>query len=157
VKYFFDWEFHDDGKTIEPISIGIVAEDGSALYLELPYNIPRIEADPWIMENVVPHLEGVTVPREQACESINKWVGDDPEFWAYYADYDWVVLCQLFGGMLKLPKRFPKLCLDLQQWWIQLGRPEGVKPPAHFGEHHALADARWNRDLHAALAEYAKR
>ena len=37
------------------------------------------------------------------------------EFYAYYADYDWVVLCQLFGRMLDLPKGFPMYCKDLKQ------------------------------------------
>lgn len=37
------------------------------------------------------------------------------EFYAYYADYDWVVFCWLFGKMVKLPKGFPKYCRDLKQ------------------------------------------
>lgn len=32
MKYFFDIEFLEDGRTIELISIGIVAEDGSEYY-----------------------------------------------------------------------------------------------------------------------------
>ena len=32
VKYFFDTEFYEDGKTIDLISIGIVAEDGREFY-----------------------------------------------------------------------------------------------------------------------------
>ncbi len=31
----------------------------------------------------------------------------EPEFYAYYASYDWVVFCQIFGGMMSLPKGFP--------------------------------------------------
>lgn len=38
-----------------------------------------------------------------------------PEFYAYYADYDWVVFCQLFGRMIDLPKGFPMYCIDLKQ------------------------------------------
>jgi len=37
------------------------------------------------------------------------------EFYAYYADYDWVVFCWLFGKMMDLPKGFPKYCSDLKQ------------------------------------------
>lgn len=38
-----------------------------------------------------------------------------PEFYAYYADYDWVVFCWLFGKMINLPKGFPMYCKDLKQ------------------------------------------
>ena len=33
----------------------------------------------------------------------------------YYADYDWVALCQLYGRMLDLPGRWPMFCRDLKQ------------------------------------------
>ena len=38
-----------------------------------------------------------------------------PKFYAYFADYDWVVFCWLFGKMIDLPKRFPMYCIDLKQ------------------------------------------
>lgn len=38
-----------------------------------------------------------------------------PEFYSYFADYDWVVFCWLFGKMIDLPKDFPKYCRDLKQ------------------------------------------
>lgn len=38
-----------------------------------------------------------------------------PEFYGYYADYDWVVFCWLFGLMIDLPNGFPKYCRDLKQ------------------------------------------
>lgn len=38
-----------------------------------------------------------------------------PTFYGYYADYDWVLLCSLFGAMMKLPKGFPMYCVDLKQ------------------------------------------
>lgn len=43
------------------------------------------------------------------------WNGEQPEFYAYYADYDWVVFCSLFGKMIDLPKFFPMYCHDLKQ------------------------------------------
>jgi hypothetical protein len=38
-----------------------------------------------------------------------------PEFYGYYADYDWVAFCWLFGKMITLPKGFPMYCIDLKQ------------------------------------------
>lgn len=37
------------------------------------------------------------------------------EFYAYCADYDWVVFCWLFGRMMDLPNGFPMYCRDLKQ------------------------------------------
>lgn len=37
------------------------------------------------------------------------------EFYGYYADYDWVAFCWLFGNMIDLPKDFPMYCIDLKQ------------------------------------------
>lgn len=36
-------------------------------------------------------------------------------FYAYFADYDWVVFCWLFGRMIDLPSNFPQYCNDLKQ------------------------------------------
>ena len=44
MKYFIDTEFVDDGKTIDLISIGIVAEDGRELYVEsADFDLYRVE------------------------------------------------------------------------------------------------------------------
>lgn len=61
VKIFYDWEFLEDGRTIEPISLGMVREDGKELYA-VYQNITtqpmygRICRHDWLMRNVVPHL-----------------------------------------------------------------------------------------------------
>ena len=39
----------------------------------------------------------------------------NPQFYGYYADYDWVVFCWLFGKMIDLPSGFPYYCKDLIQ------------------------------------------
>jgi hypothetical protein len=90
------------------------------------------------------------------------------EFYAYYADYDWVVFCSLFGTMMDLPKQFPMYCKDLKQMLDEkvdkmtlFGKNgeasfdeklEMVKYfagyPAQENEHNAIADAQWNLDLY---------
>ena len=40
---------------------------------------------------------------------------NNPQFYAYYADYDWVAFCWLFGKMIDLPKGFPMYTIDLKQ------------------------------------------
>ena len=175
MKYFFDTEFIEDGKTIDLISIGIVAEDGREFYAE------NLEADlskasKWVKDNVIVHLWS----RQQDKSSANAWIRDGgtggllshseiraevlrfclpeifgkPEFWAYYADYDWVAFCQLFGTMMDLPKGFPMYCRDIKQECDRLGNPR--LPEQREGEHNALADARWNRQAWEFLQQVEK-
>ena len=57
MRYFYDCEFLEDGRTIELISIGIVCEDGREYYAvnaEMP--IDRIKGHDWLMRNVMPTL-----------------------------------------------------------------------------------------------------
>jgi len=75
---------------------------------------------------------------------------DSHQFYGYFADYDWVVFCQLFGRMVNLPAGFPMYCTDLKQEMVRLNAPDTIKPNNAF-EHNALADARWNELLHQRL------
>ena len=79
---------------------------------------------------------------------------EQPEIWAYYADYDWVVFCQLFGTMMDLPKGFPMYCRDIKQECDRLGNP---KLPPNDGEHDALADAKWNKLAWEFLQGYSQK
>ena len=61
MRIFYDTEFFEDGKTIDLISVGMVAEDGRELYLISedidvdPLNT-RLREHNWLMENVIAHL-----------------------------------------------------------------------------------------------------
>lgn len=92
-----------------------------------------------------------------------------PEFYAYYADYDWVVFCWLFGKMIELPKGFPYYCKDLKQIlddkYEMLLETEKATPnikdlpnyPQQKNEHNALADAKWNKELFLFLKSVGKK
>lgn len=164
-KYWFDTEFIEDGKTIELLSIGIVCEDGRELYCE-NREVDLTQANKFVKENVIPHLWH----RQKDKKEYNRWSRDggvgglinhdlikceiigfvrqdaeeEIEFWAYYADYDWVVLCQLFGTMMDLPEGWPMFCMDVKQYAVMLGDPE--LPKQESTEHHALEDARWTKE-----------
>lgn len=154
MRYFFDTEFIEDGKTIDMISIGIVAEDGREFYACSTEARLDLSSE-WVRCNVLPHLPQYGSPawatRAQIRDGLLAFVGADtsPEFWAYCADYDWVVFCQLFGTMMDLPKHFPKWCRDLKQLSWSLGSPKHPKDTDVL--HDALADAKWNRDLFDTL------
>ena len=87
------------------------------------------------------------------------------QFYGYYADYDWVVFCWLFGRMIDLPTGFPMYCKDLKQILDEkvLSACDGninetnrylknLKSqddyPKQLNEHNALSDARWNKELY---------
>lgn len=156
-RYFLDTEFIEDGKTIDLISIGIVCEDWRELYY-VNKECDFSKASDWVKHNVLNQLPRrggmnsypssmVWVTREEIRKEI-LWFVDPkrygkPEFWGYYADYDWVAFCQLFGTMMDLPEGFPMYCHDIKQWCDQLGNPK--LPKQDKGEHHALLDARWNQ------------
>lgn len=166
MRYFYDCEFHEDGKTIDLISIGIVAEDGREYYaVSSEFDTRRVAANDWLMDNVmtsIPHtkfvvadFEGAPVLRDiypwgkdvksrlQIRTDIEQFThGTYPEFWAWYSAYDHVCLAQLFGRMVDLPRDYPMLTLDIKQLHKQMGSPEMPKQPS--GLHNALDDARWN-------------
>lgn len=59
--------------------------------------------------------------------------------WAWYADYDHVVLSQLWGTMVQLPHGMPMFTHDLKQIVDMAGNPD--MPLQTGGFHNALADA----------------
>lgn len=143
MRIYFDTEFIEDGKTIDLLSIGLIREDGAELYLE------NNEADPsraseWVRNNVIPSLGdgNARTTRADMAEEIRAFVGESPEFWAYFADYDWVVLCQLYGTMMDLPAGWPMYCRDLKQE-LDRGR---MAIEQDDSRHNALSDAAWVRD-----------
>lgn len=144
MRFWFDTEFIEDGKTIDLISIGILAEDGRTYYAEAA-ECDHSRADDWVRANVLSNLDGgdAVKPRAQIAAEIMSFVGDKPEFWAYYADYDWVVLCQLYGRMIDLPKGWPMYCRDIKQLCDSLDNPP-LPRQAKGAEHNAMQDAHWN-------------
>lgn len=158
MRYFLDTEFNEDGETILLISIGIVAQDGRTYYAEVAGFDPE-RCNRWVQENVLTKLgpETARKSRNDIRVEIEAFFrgDDDVEIWGYYADYDWVVFCWLWGAMIDLPKGFPMYCMDLQQWWKMLGKPD-IKPPDPEDAHNALADAHWNQALWKILARFER-
>lgn len=167
---------------IDLISIGIVAEDGRQYYAisnEFNYS----DASDWVKENVIKPLYISTVHGDQrnnfTVANFHKHYGlsngniaegikhfCDPslflhniaepklKFYGYYADYDWVLFCSLFGRMIDLPKSFPMYCRDLKQMFDETypSSQDDIKKhpdyPQQNNQHNALDDARWNKKLY---------
>lgn len=178
---------------IDLISIGIYCEDGRSYYA-ISNEFNEKDADDWVLKNVIyplplKNFNGSNIDEvklwkanKQIAEEIFQFCTNDSltiekaiyynvvnegiEFYAYYADYDWVVFCSLFGRMIDLPKGFPMWCIDLKQTLdekeFKMKLPDGTigghKSIKDFGnypkqenEHNALADAKWNYELYKFL------
>ena len=147
MKYFYDTEFIEDGRSIELISIGVAAEDGREYYgVSTEFNPQR--AGSWVRTNVLPKLpppaSKLWRSRAQIRSDLETFFdidGDEPiELWAWIAAYDHVVLCQLWGPMTHLPPAMPRFTHELRQLWEDRGCPR--LPPRPRDAHDALVDAR---------------
>ena len=140
MKYFLDTEFIEYPNTIDLISIGIVAEDGREYYA-VNKDCDTLKASQWVKDNVLANIgQRTPQPKKEIASDILLFVGSEkPEFWGYYADYDWVVFCWLFGTMMELPKGWPMYCRDLKQYLDSIGNPQ--LPKNENDNHNALDDA----------------
>lgn len=156
-RYFYDFEFLEDGVTIELISVGIVCDDGREYYavnMEMP--VERIMKRRWLMDNVWPHLplagdgrlnmsEPEVKPRKVIAGEVRDFLlrpNEAIELWGYYASYDHVLMSQLWGPMIHRPAGIPMWTNDVQQVAYTLGLDHCL--PAQVGAaHNALDDARW--------------
>ncbi|MFD3835346.1 3'-5' exoribonuclease domain-containing protein [Streptomyces sp. NPDC058642] len=181
MRIYYDTEFIDDGHTIDLVSIGMVAEDGRELYaVSSEFDVHKLQANPWLVENVWPSLPFFKHPRTLRCycgpghldtsdpnvrtrAQIARMVEDfilgpnhhtgelpDVQLWAYYSAYDHVALAQLWGPMINLPQGIPMQSDDIVTAAKLAGLTPKSLPKQADGHHNALADARHNR----VMAQY---
>lgn len=179
MKYWYDTEFIENGRTIKLISIGIVAEDGRQYYaVNNAMPIDEIHKHNWLMRNVVPHLPIITFhdivvtgpnwepdrrstlvkPRWLIASEVQSFllVGESVELWANYGAYDHVVLAQLWGSMINLPTGIPMYTNDVQQEARRLGVDNKVidNIPRNGTNHHALDDAHHTKKIYDLVMNY---
>ncbi|HET6210945.1 MAG TPA: polyadenylate-specific 3'-exoribonuclease AS [Jatrophihabitans sp.] len=148
MRYFYDCEFIEDGRTIILVSIGFVDQNGREFYAVSTEFDPDQAID-WVRRHV---LNQLPPPADQAWRSRAKIredllgyllePGEPVELWAWMASYDHVALAQLWGDMRALPRQLPRFTHELRQLWEQAGCPQ--LPAAGADAHDAIADARHN-------------
>lgn len=182
MRIYYDLEFVENGVTIDPVSIGMVAEDGRRLYrvFDSRMTIDALVRDDWLRTNVAPGLPieldgplngGVwrwywdlehedvdsVVDRHQIAADVKTFIQltPDVQLWSWYGAYDHVALCQLWGRMVDLPDGIPMWTNDLQQEIVRLGvGPEDAGYPEQgWDAHNALADAEYHMELGEYLRE----
>jgi hypothetical protein len=148
-KFFYlDTEFHEDGRIIDLISIGVVSEEGKEFY-RISTEFSPNNCNLFVREKVLPQLGGgVWKNKKQIAADLVKFLkiredDQDIQFVGYYADYDHVVLAQLFGRMVDMPSNINYFTLDIKQEAV-MNDIDLSKIP-NEDEHNALADARWNK------------
>jgi 3' exoribonuclease, RNase T-like len=148
MRYFYDCEFIEDGRTIELVSIGVVDEDGREFYAVSSEFDPG-KANDWVQRHVLDKLPPPSDPawrsRSQIRDDLFRYLrapGGPIELWAWIAAYDHVALAQLWGDMRALPREIPRFTHELRQQWEAAGEPH--VPAAPPDRHDALADARYN-------------
>ncbi|KLU99505.1 hypothetical protein ABT58_16770 [Photobacterium aphoticum] len=124
---FFDSEFTALTQSARLLSLALVDENGRTFYAEC-MEAKTYTLDPWLQQHVLPHMQWLTQPDNQAtfrhdalstaqqstwifdtephiAAALTEWLSvyDDIEMWADCPAYDWVLFCQLFGGSLHLP------------------------------------------------------
>ena len=127
----------------------MVREDGEQLYLCFE-GFALTECNDWVRENVLPLLpkkgDAAWVTQAEARKAILAFCGDRPQLWASCGAYDHVVLCQVFGTMVNLPKGWPYWTHDLQYLMEITGTKKADLPEQVGTEHDALQDAIHLRD-----------
>ena len=110
MRYFYDCEFIEDGRTIELVSIGVVDENGREFYAVSTEFDPS-RAIGWVRRNVLSKLPAPADPAWRPLARIRDELlaflvepGETIELWAWMAGYDHVVLAQLWGDMRALPR-----------------------------------------------------
>lgn len=160
IVIYVDTEFSEDGnnRPIEPLSVGMVKASGETLYVcnrEANFNA----CNDWVKKNVLPNMTGepnewvklvlnpmaeglspVWKTKVEIKQAILDFVGNDTPVWvAWFADYDHVVVSQLFGAMVLLPRGWPMYTIDLKQVADAYGNPR--MPVNDDDKHNALSDA----------------
>lgn len=157
MKYFIDTEFIDRERVLDLISLGVVADDGREFYA-ISTEFDPAHANTFVRDVVLPQLEPRDHPawmsRTQMKDRLVEFIGsDEPRFWSFAgAPWDYMAIAQLFPLAERVPDGWLYTAYDV----LLLIESAGVSgddprlPSAPPDVHHALADARWARELHEA-------
>jgi hypothetical protein len=200
LEYFVEDNRGKKFHTMDLLQIAIIREDGKTFYaLNSEFDLEScwLQEDDFVKEKILKKifnkyvdnnmltnfpfnlnnckimLNGIGISKSFMKEKINSFFrnDDNPEFYAYFADYDWVLFCSLYGRMIDLPNKFPKYCKDLKQildYTAELVYPNMetkkaikiLKETTDFPiqnkdeEHDARNDANWNLKLFNYLQEF---
>lgn len=159
---FMDGEFCGlSSKGTKFLSIALITSSNVRLYLEIEQ--PEEIIEPWVKENVVPHLNGEKITEQEARDRIREFIkknyGDEkPILVADVNQFDWNAICELFG-VFEIP--FHYIPIDVSTMMHMQGIDVDIKrevlceilnirlPKGH--KHHALYDAMQCKEIYTKL------
>ena len=178
MRYFLDCEFVEDGKTIDPISIGIVAEDSRTLYLG-NINCKFELSSEWVKNNVLVPMGFQKLPNggllkpmympltfwkipEEIAREVAEFMGAEEYYksaghrltgFRLKSDEPKPEVWSDYGSYdwVALSQGFPMYINDIQQECNRLGNPD--LPEQTLGNHNALEDAKWVKEVHGYLRQ----
>jgi hypothetical protein len=166
MQIFFDTEFTGLHRATTLISIGMVAEDGHMFYAEFT-DYDQSQVFDWLQENVIDnlwlHKPDAMKPRyseqeklvtvrgdsETVAQELRAWLSrwERIDFWADIVSFDWILFCDLLGGIFKLPANINFIPFDI----CTLFKVRGIDPTINrenfagideaHNKHNALYDA----------------
>lgn len=152
MRVFLDAEFTSLSQGAELISLALVAENGRELYLEFEFD--RTKASNWVVEYVIPELTEEMVSRTEGRRLIEEWLShfEEVEIWGDVLAYDWVLFCQLWGGVERLPSNVSHIPMDfataLQVAGLDPSLDRSALAKIRAVKHNALWDARVLRECY---------
>jgi hypothetical protein len=164
MKLFFDFEMSGLHQHTTPISLGVVAANGKQFYCEMT-DYDQSQVDEWIQTNVIDNL---LLKEEEDCvrqlgdytyckgtfETMKKefqlWIAQfkHVELWSDCISYDGVLMNEMLGGAMNLPKNvdyiFYDICTLFKMFGIDpdISRESFIDKPIEGDKHNAIYDAR---------------
>jgi hypothetical protein len=175
MNIYFDFEFTGLHQNTTPISVGLISDDEKTFYAEF-VDFDRRQLTPWIRENVLLNLlysnGTIVVPKSEPIYA-ERWLGDC-EFigsklrkWLQNFDsirlvsdcmyYDYVLLCEFFGGSDKLPRNINYIGFDICNLFQMKGIDPDINREEFLGiknssvKHNSLYDAEIIRKCYRKL------
>lgn len=182
MRIYLSTQFVEVNAKIELISIALIAGEKTFYAESSEFNLAN--ANIWTKREVIPKLKfyarveefvekndddtEVYGTLEEIVTQIVYFLSyyEEIEFWSIFSAYEFVALCQLFGGLEHTPNNWPDFIDDLKNLERTL-EEEGIfdlvdSLPSELKEdesqvHNALYDCKWNKAYHEYLLKLRKK
>ncbi|MFI2620462.1 hypothetical protein [Streptomyces sp. NPDC018584] len=178
---YLDCEFLPaDPTTAGLVSLGLTDDQGVDYYaVNADMDVEALLCVPWMVDNVWPYLPTVSDTsaigggldlaygnrdvrsvagiRADVARYFADTEADETRLFAWYGGQDICRLHSLWDNNWQaMPDRIPRWFTELEALIADASHPTRPELPVQdSGEHHALADARYNRQLHKAVIEHS--
>jgi DNA polymerase III epsilon subunit-like protein len=159
-KIFMNLEFTGLHQNTTIISLALIDLDGRSFYAKFS-DYDKVQLTDWVWANVIGGLtiqkgrnefyNSITGPKSDVVPRLVDWLNsfeEEIEIWGDYIAYDWVLFCELFGGVTsdQFPKCVYYIPYDISTLFRAVGVGPGISRNDFSGEqthnqHNALTDA----------------